>query len=171
VPSDALGRARQALAEAKADAAARGARPLSASTAVTGTNSGSERLRPVARARLDDPEVLGGVMDAVLAECGWRERAAVGGVFGRWAQIVGPGLASHVRPDSFRDGELALTADSTAWATQLRLLAPDLLRRLNAEVGDGTIRRVRVLGPGGETQAGRGRWRAGGGRGPRDTYG
>jgi hypothetical protein len=53
----------------------------------------------------------------------------MGSVFGRWAEIVGQDLAAHTRPDSFADGELAVTADSTAWATQVRLLAPVLLRR------------------------------------------
>ena len=62
-----------------------------------------------------------------------------------------------------------MTADSTAWATQVRLLAPQLVRRLNAELGDGTVRRVKVRGPAPPRQ--RGAWRVPGGRGPRDTYG
>jgi predicted nucleic acid-binding Zn ribbon protein len=62
-----------------------------------------------------------------------------------------------------------VVADSTAWATQLRLLAADLVRRLNAELGDRTVLRVKVRGPSGEP--GRGRWRVRDGRGPRDTYG
>ena len=67
----------------------------------------------------------------------------MGSVFGRWAEIVGADLAAHTRPDSFADGELAVTADSTAWATQVRLLAAMLVKRLNAELGDGSVRRVR----------------------------
>ena len=90
-------------------------------------------------------------------------------MFGRWAEIVGADLAAHTKPDAFADGELAVTADSTAWATQVRLLAPQLVRRLNAELGDGTVRRVKVRGPAPPRQ--RGAWRVPGGRGPRDTYG
>ena len=71
----------------------------------------------------------------------------MGSVFGRWAEIVGQDLAAHTRPDSFADGELAVTADSTAWATQVRLLASVLVARLNAELGQGTVRRVKVRGP------------------------
>jgi len=63
-----------------------------------------------------------------------------------------------------------VTADSTAWATQLRLLAGDLVRRLNAELGDGTVTRVKVRGPGAPSRR-PGEWRVRGGRGPRDTYG
>ena len=85
---------------------------------------------------------------------GWQQRAAIGSVFGRWAEIVGPDLAAHTRPDSFTDGELAVTADSTAWATQVRLLAPQLVRRMAAELGDGTVRRVKVRGPEGRAAGG-----------------
>ena len=47
----------------------------------------------------------------------------------------------------FEDGELTVAADSTTWATQLRLLSSTLVRRLNEELGHGTVRRVKVVGP------------------------
>jgi len=182
VPGDGLERARRALAQAKADAAAKGARPaLLGGRAQSGgpvsphdpqrLGSDPERLRGAARPRRDDPQPLGTAIDGLLADQGWRQRAAVGGAFGRWAQIVGADLAAHARPEGFSDGELAVVADSTAWATQLRLLASQLVRRLNAELGDGTVRRVRVRGPSGEPGLRRGGWRVRDGRGPRDTYG
>jgi predicted nucleic acid-binding Zn ribbon protein len=65
---------------------------------------------------------------------------------------------------------LTVAADSTAWATQLRLLAGQLVKRLNAELGDGTVLRVRVIGPVTSTRQ-PGQWRVRGSRGPRDTYG
>ena len=90
-------------------------------------------------------------------------------MFGRWDQIVGPELAAHTRPDGFADGELTITADSTAWATQVRLLAAALVRRLNAELGDGSVTRVKVRGPAAQRRPGQ--WRTRDSRGPRDTYG
>jgi len=105
-----------------------------------------------------------------VSETGWDLALATGSVFGRWAQIVGPELAAHTTPDGLADGELTVIADSTAWATQLRLLAGELVRKLNVELGDGAVRRVKVRGPG--TQPRRPReWRVRGSRGPRDTYG
>ena len=65
---------------------------------------------------------------------------------------------------------LTVRADSTAWATQLRLLTSSLLARLAEEVGEGTVERARVVGPGAPTWS-RGRAGAQDGRGPRDTYG
>jgi predicted nucleic acid-binding Zn ribbon protein len=170
VPGEGLERARRALAEAKADAAAKGARPKDPDGgAAEPAQPGQAGPRSARRPRMTDPQPLAGAIDGLLAEHGWGQRAAVGGAFGRWAQIVGADLAAHAHPESYADGELVVAADSTAWATQLRLLAGELVRRLNAELGDGTVRRVRVRGPSGEP--GRGGWRVRGGRGPRDTYG
>jgi predicted nucleic acid-binding Zn ribbon protein len=178
---DGLERARRALAEARADAAAKGMRPAAHGSRVRAddeaTANDPERLRsdPVlrsaARQRREDPQRLGSAIGGLLADQGWQQRAAVGGAFGRWEQLVGDDLAAHARPESFADGELVVVADSTAWATQLRLLADQLVRRLNAELGDGTIRRVRVRGPSGESWSRRGGWRVRDQRGPRDTYG
>ncbi len=86
---------------------------------------------------------IGRLLDAE----GWTLAAATGSVFGRWAQIVGADLAAHTTPETLTDGELTVTADSTAWATQVRLLSAQLVRRLNQELGDGTVRRVKVRGP------------------------
>ena len=79
-------------------------------------------------------------------------------------------MAQHCKPESFADGKLVVRTDSTAWATQMRLLAPTVLRRLNEELGDGTVTMIDVLGPTGPTWK-RGRRSMRDGRGPRDTYG
>jgi predicted nucleic acid-binding Zn ribbon protein len=168
--------AREALARAKADALARGVRPVRSrdnDPQRAGAPDSPPSRRPGRRPRRDDPEPLHAAIDGLIDSRGWREPAAAGSVFGRWAQIVGPDLAAHTRPDSLADRELTVTADSTAWATQVRLLAAQLVRRLNAELGDGSVRRVKVRGPAAAAGPARrpGEWRVRGGRGPRDTYG
>ncbi len=138
--------AAEALAQAKADAAARGNRP---SAAAEDTLAQRKAFTPVpaasqqaARERREDPAPLGAAINGLVAETGWEFAVATGSVFGRWAQIVGPDLAAHTA----------------------------LVRKLNAELGDGAVRRVKVRGPG--TQRRRpGEWRVRGSRGPRDTYG
>jgi predicted nucleic acid-binding Zn ribbon protein len=91
-------------------------------------------------------------------------------VIGRWDAVVGAEIAAHCRPETFDDGVLTVRADSTAWATQVRLLTAGLLRRLAEEVGEGTVTKVVVRGPAGPS------WRRGplvapGSQGPGDTYG
>jgi predicted nucleic acid-binding Zn ribbon protein len=108
---------------------------------------GPRRPRRGGRTRREDPQPLSTALDSLLGDQGWRLAAAVGSVFGRWDQLVGPDVAAHTKPERFNDGELVVIADSSAWATQVRLLTPVLLRRLNEELGHGTVTRVVVRGP------------------------
>ena len=158
--------AREALAAARAEARRRGVGPRRPA----GASAGRIPARRSGAAPDDrDPQLLGTSIRRLLAERGWETEAAVGSVIGRWEQIVGPDVAAHCRAESFDDGVLTVVAESTAWATQVRLLAPALLARLADECGAGTVTSVVVRGP--EAPS----WRRGArrvrGRGPRDTYG
>ena len=129
-------------------------------------------LRSGARAGGRDPLPLGAAVARLAEERGWEVPLAVGGVLGRWPQLVGPEVAQHCAPEHYDEENRVLTVrcDATAWATQLRLLAPQLLRRLNTDLGRGTVELIKVLGPAGPGRS-PGRLRAPGSRGPGDTYG
>lgn len=158
-------RAREALDAVKAEARARGNFPARPASGAPREGQSSDR-----RERREDPAALTSAIDGLISDQGWKLAAATGALFGHWAQIVGAELAGHTKPESLIDGELTVLADSTAWATQLRLLAGQLVHRLNVELGDGAVRRVKVRGPA-SAQRRPGEWRVRGGRGPRDTYG
>ncbi|MBB6627937.1 DUF721 domain-containing protein [Nocardioides sp. KIGAM211] len=117
-----------------------------------------------------DPQLLDLTVGRLVDDHGWELDLRVHGVFGRWAELVGAEVAQHCTPETFADGKLVVRTDSTAWATQLKLLAPTVVRRLNEELGHGTIALIEVVGPHLPT------WKKGprsvrDGRGPRDTYG
>ncbi|MGN8244351.1 DUF721 domain-containing protein [Cellulomonas soli] len=158
--------ARAALNRAKAAARARGLRPgeaprrRSALEVQTGTSGAGPR----------DPQLVASTLNHLLDLNGMRTQVQVGGVMGRWAQIVDGPVAEHSEPVSFEAGVLTLRADSTGWATQLKILTPSLLRLIAEEVGEGVVLEVTVLGPGGKG-FGRGPRSAKGGRGVRDTFG
>lgn len=116
-----------------------------------------------------DPQPLASVTRDVAKKQGWSGRVAEGAVFGRWTTVVGDEIADHAKPTALRDGVLSVTAESTAWATQLRLIQSQVLAKIAAEVGDGVVTGLRITGPVAPS------WRKGrlhiAGRGPRDTYG
>jgi predicted nucleic acid-binding Zn ribbon protein len=120
---------------------------LSGKAGPPGKAGAPRRARRPARTHREDPQPLSTALDGLLADQGWQTDAAVGSVFGRWDQLVGPDVAAHTRPERFSDGELVVIADSAAWATQMRLLTSAVLRRLNTELGHGTVTRVVVRGP------------------------
>ncbi|KJE22694.1 putative RNA-binding protein containing Zn ribbon [Frankia torreyi] len=116
-----------------------------------------------------DPVPFGTAISRLLATRGWKAQADDAGVLARWDAIVGPDIADHCTPVSLRDGDLELVAESTAWATQLRMLSRQILAILHRELGPQVVRRITVRGPTAPS------WRHGpirtAGRGPRDTYG
>jgi predicted nucleic acid-binding Zn ribbon protein len=89
------------------------------------------------------PRRLGESLDRVVEGLGGNSTKAVSGsptkgssgLFSRWAELVGPDIAAHARPQRVHDGQLIVVTDDPAWASQLRWLASELVARI-AE-GDG----------------------------------
>ncbi|TBT95546.1 DUF721 domain-containing protein [Propioniciclava tarda] len=131
----------------------------------------AKRTRASASGRSrSDPTALGDALGELIAEQGWTTEVSVHALLGRWPSIVGDAVAQHSTPESFVAGIVTIRTDSTAWASQLRLMTPQLLAKLNAAVGEGTIKRLTIKGPDAPS------WKHGirsvrDGRGPRDTYG
>jgi predicted nucleic acid-binding Zn ribbon protein len=59
----------------------------------------------------------------------------IGGVFGRWVEIVGDTVAAHVQPVRLDGGRLVVEVSDPAWATQIRLLADTVCRRITDVTG------------------------------------
>lgn len=116
-----------------------------------------------------DPQPLGRVSRELAKSQGWSGRVAEGRVFAQWTAVVGDQIAEHAEPTSLRDGILHVAAESTAWATQLRMVQAQLLAKIAEAVGDGVVTALKITGPVAPS------WRKGPlhirGRGPRDTYG
>ncbi|MHC9292485.1 DUF721 family protein [Mycobacterium sp. LTG2003] len=116
-----------------------------------------------------DPQLLGAATQDLAKSRGWSSRVAEGSVFGRWRSVVGDQIAEHANPTALHEGVLTVSAESTAWATQLRMVQAQLLAKIAAAVGDGVVTSLKIIGPVGPS------WRKGpyhiAGRGPRDTYG
>jgi predicted nucleic acid-binding Zn ribbon protein len=136
----------------------------------------SQSRRPVgpqmsgAHADDRDPKLLADAVERLVESKGWTTEINVHTLLARWALLVGATNAAHSRPESYADTVLTVRTDSTAWATQLRYLAPQLVAMLNEQLGDGTVTRIKVLGPDAPSWK-KGRLSVRGGPGPRDTYG
>lgn len=162
---------RRTLEEARAAARAQGkdagrGRALPAATRrVTGRRRRWSGPGPDGR----DPQPLGRVARDLAKKRGWSAQVAEGTVLGHWPSIVGQQIADHAAPVGLSDGVLSVAAESTAWATQLRMIQAQLLAKIAAAVGNGVVTSLKITGPVPPS------WRKGprhiAGRGPRDTYG
>ncbi|HEV3318396.1 MAG TPA: DUF721 domain-containing protein [Solirubrobacteraceae bacterium] len=60
-----------------------------------------------------------------------------------WERVVGPAIAGSARPSAERDGVLTVICAAAVWAQELDLMGPELIERLNAELGRDTLLRLR----------------------------
>lgn len=129
-----------------------------------GADRGQAARKPKRRPRTlprdgRDPMGLGTALARLVVERGWEAPAAGGSVLDRWDEITavdfaGPDFPRHVRAVGFDadTGVLELLPDSSAWGTQARLIAAQLMDRANEHARSRNaaqlVRRIRVLSPG-----------------------
>ncbi len=165
---------RRALEEARSAARAQGknvgqGRRSASSPRVAGRGKGGRRSWSGPGPDARDPQLLGAATRELASTRGWSGRVAEGAVFGSWRLVVGDQIADHASPTALHDGALSVTAESTAWATQLRMMQAQMLAKIAAAVGAGVVTSLKITGPAAPS------WHKGprrvAGRGPRDTYG
>ena len=83
-------------------------------------------------------------LDLLVKRFGTPSGTAGVSVFTRWEEAVGPAVAAHAQPLSLRGTTLVVGVDGPAYATQLRMLTPQLLARLGEMAGPGSIDAVEV---------------------------
>ncbi|MBU6278084.1 MAG: DUF721 domain-containing protein [Actinomycetales bacterium] len=129
---------------------------------------GTEGTGPKATRQADISTSQSAVRDLLQSQ-GWEHLSVRASVLAEWGTLVGADLAQHVTVEDFTNGALKLRAESTAWATQVRLLAGEIQVVLDTRFGPGVVTSLEVQGPAAP------RWGSGPrrvpGRGPRDTYG
>lgn len=108
-------------------------------------------------------------MDGLIQSFSWSANLDKAELFSNWAQVVGKESAEASNPESLEGGVLSVRCRSTAWATQLRLLEKDVIRRVNTDFPGLEVKEIKFFGPNAPS------WKKGSrsipGRGPRDTYG
>jgi predicted nucleic acid-binding Zn ribbon protein len=116
---------------------------------IRGSSTPIRRRRPQASGQWSgrDPKPLGEAFEALVESGGWESDVARADAIVRWDEIVGPAVAAHAKPVSFDAAALVVQADSATWATELRLLTPQLLARCAQVVGAGVVATLVIRGP------------------------
>jgi predicted nucleic acid-binding Zn ribbon protein len=91
-----------------------------------------------------EPRSIKASLDKVARSLGGPDASSLSGVFGHWADIVGPQLAAHARPLSLASGVLVVGVTEPGWATQLTYLESELVGRFREALGEGVVDRVEV---------------------------
>lgn len=116
-----------------------------------------------------DPRGIDDILDGLTSRLGWNSSLAKADLLASWSELAGAETAEHSEPMGIEDGVLVVRCDSTAWATQLRLMRGQITTSIAQRFPDAGIESVKFDGPNAPS------WKRGTrsipGRGPRDTYG
>lgn len=172
-PPDPFELARRTVNRSRAAARDRGLFPISAKTQARDVRDRSGKAPGYSGSRPDprDPQGIDLVLKKVLGNLGWNAGMNAGRVLEEWDEIVGEKVSSHCRPVSLEDGVLVVSASSSAWAAQLRMLTGQLVTTIEEHVGSHVVSELKVTGPAAAERSWKKGRRTVTWRGPRDTYG
>lgn len=103
-----------------------------------------------------DPAPLSALLSAAAGRFGLDDAGAVGSVWRKWLELVGPDVAAHCEPTSLRSGVLRIRADSPVWAHEIGYLADEIKGRVNGLLGRDAVTEVRIWSGPSKTRAGQG---------------
>ncbi|HZE74040.1 MAG TPA: DUF721 domain-containing protein [Gemmatimonadales bacterium] len=97
---------------------------------------------------MDKPTPLAEALDRYLAGAGLKKRVQQAAILEEWAALVGPQIAAVTMPQSITpDGVMRVHVATAPWATELGLMSPRILARLN-QGRSGRVKEIRwVPGP------------------------
>jgi hypothetical protein len=100
--------------------------------------------RPKLREHLGPPETTNDLMGQVLARLGGQGRALEFRVFDCYTRSVGDLLRARTMPERMVGTTLLVRVASSALAHEVTLMRTDIIAKLNAELGPGTVVELRT---------------------------
>lgn len=99
-------------------------------------------------------------LEDLIQSHNWKGHTKIATLLEKWEELIGAEIAQHVSIKNYDEltKELLLSADSHTWAVQLRTLTNKILEKINAEIGENFVTRVKVVGPSKSAQ--KHQWRA-----------
>jgi predicted nucleic acid-binding Zn ribbon protein len=99
---------------------------------------------------VSDLEPVGDGLAEVLRKLGFPSPDAAERLAAEWAEIAGEPWSERSRPAGMRDGVLVVEVSDGAAATLLKYRTTDLVERICAVLGRGTVTTVRIRVAGGK---------------------
>ena len=109
---------------------------------------GARRAHDAAVSETRKPSPIADALASYLKRSGFSKRIQQAGVIEAWPELVGPQIAAVTAPESVTpDGLMRVRVATAAWATELGLMTPRILARINAG-RQGRVKEIRWV-PGG----------------------
>lgn len=92
------------------------------------------------------PIPVGEAIAGFVKRAGLAARLSQNAVIPEWSRLVGPQIAAVTQPERVAaDGTLFVRVATHAWMTELQLMTPEIIARLNGGRGAGRIAALRWL--------------------------
>lgn len=92
-----------------------------------------------------EPTPLAAALTSYFRQAGLTKRVQQAGIIEQWAELVGPQIAAVTSPESVTpDGVLRVRVATAPWASELSLMSPKILARLNAG-RSGRVKEIRWI--------------------------
>jgi predicted nucleic acid-binding Zn ribbon protein len=92
------------------------------------------------------PVRVGDAIASYVERSGLAGRLSQAAIIPEWARLVGPQIAQVTYPERVSpDGTLFVRVATSGWMTELHLMTPEIMARLNAGRGAGRVRALRWL--------------------------
>jgi predicted nucleic acid-binding Zn ribbon protein len=89
------------------------------------------------------PHAIGSTIRALREQA--QPATLLAAVQASWREAVGEAIAQQAWPVRDRDGVITVECRAATWAQELDLLQTDLLERLNSQLGDARVTRLRMI--------------------------
>ena len=103
----------------------------------------SWRNSPYRRFR-DGPQRVGKGIDRVMKHLDAPKVDVVETVFSEWSTLAGEVIGAHTRPQKITNGVLHLEVDDPAWASEMKWMSEELLRRISSRLESDEITEIQV---------------------------
>lgn len=80
---------------------------------------------------------------ALFQSLGMRDRYEENLAIAFWDRVVGEQISAHTRPLKVEEGILVVKVDDNTWRSELPFLAPEIIEKLNENVGKPAIKAIK----------------------------
>lgn len=90
-------------------------------------------------------EHLGHLIEDLIRSFGLERKVKENQVIVRWPEIVGPRIAERATPERVEAGKLFVRVRSATWRSELFLLKPRIIEKIDSEIGRGIINDIVMI--------------------------
>ena len=90
------------------------------------------------------PQSLKTLLSDLIESKGWSDKIDEGRLPDIWDEVVGEHIAKATKVRKFENGVLFVSTDSSTWRSEIKLMAPMLIEKLNEKIGKNLIKELKV---------------------------